>query len=97
MIIANIRIIVRCYEKHTISTSAFLSWIAEAKNANWKSFTDIKQRFSSADPISGNRAVINIKGKKYRLVIKINYNVGIVEIQFAGTHADYSKIDAETI
>lgn len=42
--------------------------------------------------------VFNLKGNRYRLIVKIHYNnTGIVFIRFIGTHADYDKIDASTI
>jgi mRNA interferase HigB len=41
--------------------------------------------------------VFNIKGNRYRLIVKIHYNTGTVFIRFIGTHADYDKIDASTI
>ena len=44
-----------------------------------------------------NRFVFNIKGNKYRVVVAVQYDFGIVYIRFAGTHKDYDKIDAATI
>jgi mRNA interferase HigB len=41
--------------------------------------------------------VFNIKGNHYRLIVKINDAYGIIWIRFAGTHAQYDKIDATTI
>jgi mRNA interferase HigB len=85
---------------------------------------DILDRYRSADILSGNRVVFNIKGNRYRLIVKIHYNTGIVYrvisknrgrdfrslrrfktsevfpiemIRFIGTHAEYDRIDAETI
>ena len=95
MKIAHIDIIKKCYEKHTITKQALLSWIAEVKNAEWKNTMDIKQRFPSADFLSENRVVFNNKGNRYRLIAQINYPASIVNIRFAGTHAEYDKIDAE--
>lgn len=97
MKIANIEKIIRCYEKHTISKTRFLVWIAEAKNAQWKTTVDIKNRYPSADFLAGNRVIFNIKGKKYRLVVKINYRTSTINVRFAGTHAEYNKINSETI
>jgi mRNA interferase HigB len=46
---------------------------------------------------AGNRAVFNIKGNKYRVVVAIKYEFFVVYIRFIGTHADYDAIDAATI
>ncbi|MCP4210218.1 MAG: type II toxin-antitoxin system HigB family toxin [Halieaceae bacterium] len=73
------------------------TWLAEARHAQWRSPDDIKQKFRSASILHNNRVVFNIAGNKYRLVVKIHYNRGVVYIRFTGTHAQYDKIDAETI
>lgn len=72
-------------------------WWHEAKKAEWKSWTDIKEKYRSASVLKDNRVVFNISGNKYRLVVKINYSVQIVYIRFVGTHKEYDKIDAEVI
>ena len=41
--------------------------------------------------------VFNIKGNDYRLVARLNYPAGVLAIRFFGTHAEYDKIDAETV
>ncbi len=33
----------------------------------------------------------------YRLIVAIAYKLGIVYIKFIGTHAEYDKVDAETV
>jgi len=58
---------------------------------------DVKKKYGSASPIKGSRVVFNIKGNKYRLVTKINYEYKIVYIRFIGTHNEYDKINAEEI
>lgn len=73
------------------------SWYFEAVHAQWKRPEDIKQKYNSADILPENRVVFNIKGNHYRLVVKIHYNTGVVFIRFVGTHAEYDKINAETI
>ncbi|WP_429181610.1 type II toxin-antitoxin system HigB family toxin [Aeromonas salmonicida] len=83
--------------QHADSEQPLKAWYAEAKAASWKTSHEVVQRFRSADPIGNNRVVFNISGNKYRLVVGMNYTVGICFIKFIGTHAEYDKIDAETV
>ena len=85
------------WERHADAEQPLKSWFAEASVSNWKSFKEIKASYRSADVLPGNRVVFDIKGNRYRLVVKIHYNTGIVFIRFVGTHADYDKIDAVTV
>jgi mRNA interferase HigB len=85
------------WETHADAEQPLRSWFHEAKNARWIHFQDIKARYASADPLSDNRVVFNIKGNTYRLVVKIHYNTGIVFIRFIGTHAEYDKVNAAII
>ena len=73
------------------------AWYAEAKNALWKNFGDIKRASASASGVANNRVVFNIGANKYRLIVKVNYPAGIVFIRFVGTHQDYDQINASTI
>jgi mRNA interferase HigB len=79
------------------SAGALNAWFAEAEMAQWKKPTDIKKHYGSASILKSSRVVFNICGRKYRLVVKIAYHAGIVQIRFVGTHTEYNKIDAEKI
>jgi len=46
---------------------------------------------TSADFLSNNLVIFNIKGNNYRLVIQTRYQNGIVVILWVGTHAEYAK------
>jgi len=76
---------------------ALEAWYAEAKHAQWKAPTDIKARYAHASIVNNERVVFNIGGNKYRLVVAVSYTAGIVLIKFVGTHADYDKINVETV
>ncbi len=63
----------------------------EARTNKWTSPQDIKDRYASASFVGRNRVVFNLKGKTYRLIVAIAYNLGVIYIKFMGTHAEYDK------
>tara|TARA_R110001583_G_scaffold39929_1_gene127948 strand:- start:219 stop:521 length:303 start_codon:yes stop_codon:yes gene_type:complete len=74
-----------------------LAWYRYALKADWASPADLKRDFRSASILKGGRVVFNIAGNKYRLVVWINYAYRVVYIRFLGTHAQYDKIDVQSI
>lgn len=85
------------WERHADSEQALKAWFHEANSTRWKSFTDIKARYRSADALPGDRVAFNIKGNTYRLIVAIHYRTGLVFIRFIGTHAAYDRIDPNTV
>ncbi|MCF6252457.1 MAG: type II toxin-antitoxin system HigB family toxin [Methylococcaceae bacterium] len=81
------------YEKHTDSKSALVAWHKDTCDATWNTPQDIKNRYGSADFLSDNRVIFNIKGNNYRLVIQVRYQNGIIVVLWVGTHAEYDKQD----
>jgi mRNA interferase HigB len=74
-----------------------LAWYREVEKEDWDEPSKIKEKYRSASIIKGGRAVFNIKGNDFRLVVKINYRSRIVFIRFVGTHAEYDKINVEEV
>ena len=72
-------------------------WYAQVVEVSWATPTDVRNTMGYADQIGDERFVFNIKGNHYRLIVKIHYNSGRMFIRFVGTHAEYSKINAEEI
>jgi mRNA interferase HigB len=73
------------------------AWYRHVLRADWSSPADVKKDFGSASILRDGRAVFNIAGNKYRLVVWINYPYRVVYIRFIGTQAQYDRIDAQTI
>ena len=84
-------------ERHPDARQPLQAWYADAKHAIWKTPIDIKDTCRNASIVANNRVVFNIKGNKYRLVVAIQYEYGIVYIRFIGSHREYDRIDAATI
>jgi mRNA interferase HigB len=85
------------WEKHSDSQQQLKSWYQETSAVEWKGPKDIKKVYPSASFLVDNRVVFNIKGNKYRLIVKINYDYSMIWVRFVGTHAEYDKIDATKI
>lgn len=85
------------WTSHADAEDALRAWYADAKQAEWKSPAEIRVTYANASFLAHNRVVFNIRGNTYRLIVAVNYSVGIVYIRFVGTHAEYDKINAETI
>lgn len=84
-------------QNHAEVKEALEAWYHEVLHLTWQGPDDVKARYRSADVLPGNRVVFNIRGNRYRLVVKVNYAAGIVFIRFIGTHAEYDRIDAENV
>ena len=85
------------WEKHADCEQQLKAWFRETEKTQWENINNIKAEYPSASILSSNRIVFNIKGNNYRLIVKINYDYGMVWIRFIGTHAEYDKIDANKI
>lgn len=79
------------YKKHANAKPALEAWFSEALKATWNTPQDIKDRYNSADFLSNNRVIFNVKGNHYRLVVKVRYQNGIAVVEWVGTHAEYNK------
>ncbi len=69
------------------------AWLAEARNATWKTPHELKEQYANASILKGGRVVFNLKGNKYRLVVRIDYRMQIVRIEKIGTHDEYDGWD----
>jgi len=74
-----------------------MAWYRQVRAADWATPADVKQDIRSASILKDGRAVFNIAGNKYRIVVWINYPYRVVYIRFIGTHRQYDRIDAQTV
>jgi len=65
-------------------------WCRIARKAEWKNLADVRKTYPHADLV-GRHTVFNIKGNSYRLIVKIEYEFGLIFIKHVLTHAEYDK------
>lgn len=85
------------WEKHNQAEQPLKAWLDDVKKASWQTTHDIKTRYPSADFVANNRVIFNIKGNDYRLIAAVAFRFQAVYIKFVGTHAEYNRIDADTV
>lgn len=76
---------------HATARGPLDAWVSFVKLAKWATPQDIKNWDARASFLAENRVIFNIKGNSYRLVVKVRYQNGIVQIEWVGTHAEYDK------
>jgi len=87
--------LVEFWEEHPDAKGPLSAWFQEFKEAKWAGTAEVKRRYSTASFVGNDRIVFNIKGNKYRLIVR--YRPPVVFIRFVGTHAEYDRVDAATV
>ena len=88
----------RFWERHPQARVPLATWYSVVSKTEWSGPADIKKMFgANVDFIGDNRVIFDTAGNKYRLVVYIVYKHRRVLIKFVGTHADYDRIDPETV
>lgn len=77
--------------------SQYEAWLDIVTRANWRNPEDVKAAYPKASILKAGRIVFNVKGNDYRLVAAVQYRAGTLAIRFFGSHAEYDRIDAETV
>jgi mRNA interferase HigB len=79
-------------------TAPSLLWFAAIRAIDCKKdLCDLAPDIRGASILKDGRAVFNIAGNKYRIVVWINYPYRGVYVRFIGTHWQYNRIDAQTV
>ena len=85
------------WELHPDSEQALRAWYRVAREATWRTPAQVKASLPWASVLPESRVVFNISGNKYRLVVRVRYEVGLIYIRFIGTHSEYDEIDARVV
>ncbi len=85
------------WEQHPDAEGPLRMWHTAARRETWTGMADIKRSFGNASVIDSKRAVFNIGGNKYRLIVRIDFDEQLVFVRFIGTHKEYDRIDARSV
>ena len=86
------------WERHPQAEMPLRAWHATPSRSEWSGPADVKAAFgASVDFVADNRLIFDVAGNKYRLIVHVAYACKRVLIKFVGTHAEYDKINPETV
>jgi mRNA interferase HigB len=77
--------------------SQYRAWLDIVTHAEWRNPEQVKASYPKTSILRAGRVVFNIKGNDYRLIVRVQYQAGVMAIRFFGTHAEYDEVDAETV
>jgi mRNA interferase HigB len=78
--------------KHSEWSASLNAWYKITKNADWKSFADVRSSWRNSDAV-GRFVVFDISHNKCRLIATIKYKWRMVYIRRILTHAEYDRED----
>lgn len=84
------------WEKNPDAKQPLLAWYREAAAADWEQPAAVKEKYRHVSFV-GDRAVFNIKGNTYRLVVQINYDHKIIYVRIVCSHKEYDLIDVREV
>jgi len=85
------------WERHPEAKQELQEWHAEVKSAKWDRPEDVRLLYPKASFLKDNRIVFNIHHNDYRLVVKVNYPGHVVFVRAICSHAEYDRMDVESI
>ena len=77
--------------------SALDAWFSEVSKARWTTTADVKRLYATASIVTAERIVFNIRGHRYRLVVAVDFEKGVVWIKWIGSHRAYDEIDVREV
>ena len=81
------------WQRHADAEEPLRLWYKTVTAAQWSNLQEVRQTYSHADGVgtAGGDAltVFNIRGNTYRLVARIRYDYGLVNVRAVLTHAEY--------
>ena len=66
------------------------AWLNTVQQAKWSSLEELRQTYPATDMV-GRLAIFNIKGNRYRLIVRMEFSEQRIFVKEFLTHAEYNK------
>ena len=78
--------------RHEGAAKALRDWVRITRRKQYARSAEVKADFLSVDFLGPHRAVFNIRGNNYRLVVDVRFDLGRVYVRHMVTHAEYERL-----
>jgi mRNA interferase HigB len=86
------------WHRHPRSRGPLEAWFVDVRQASWDGPADVKSEFgNTVDFVADNRIIFDVGGNNYRVIVHVAYRFKRVLVKFVGTHAEYDRINPETV
>ncbi len=75
---------------HPESEEVFNDFFHKLRRVDARSFTELRQTFSSADILS-DCIVFNVGGNNYRVIAHLDFSIQALWVRYVLTHAEYDR------
>jgi mRNA interferase HigB len=82
------------WERHAAAEQPLNAWYALMRRREFRSPNELKAEFGTVSLLADGHACFNVGGNKYRLVVHIRYDLGIIFVKRVLTHEEYDVLNA---
>ena len=76
---------------------SLMEWYHELVAREFRNFNELRREYGNTSTVGDDRVVFNISGNKYRLVVRVVFEIKTIQVKWFGSHKEYDKIDVKTI
>ena len=78
--------------KHPDASAPLREWIRVIRRKSYGTHLEVRADFPRVDFIGPRRAVFDMGGSRYRLIVDMRYDLGRVYVRHVVTHAEYDRL-----
>ena len=78
--------------QHADAARALREWGRVMRRKQYREHLEVQNDFPSVDFVGPRKAVFNICGNKYRLVVDLRYDLGRIYVRHMVSHAEYDRL-----
>jgi mRNA interferase HigB len=82
------------WERYASAEQPLKAWYALMRHREFRSPNELKAEFGTVSLLPDGHACFNVGGNKFRLVVHVRYDLGIIFVKRVLTHEEYDVLNA---